>query len=52
MNIKKIECKGVFKIFNGRPYYQAESDFFFKNKKEEYDYYYREVSSSESDSDE
>lgn len=49
---KKIECKEVFKIFNGRSYYQAESDFFFKNKKEEYDYYYREVSSSESVSDE
>ena len=40
-----------FKMFNGRPYYQSESDFFFKNKKEENDYW-REVSSSESDSDE
>ena len=49
---KKIECKGVFKVFGGRIYYQAESDFFFKNKKEEYDYYFGEVSSSESDSDE
>lgn len=49
---KKIfECKGVIKMFNGRHYYQAESDFFFKNKKEENNYW-REVSSSESDSDE